>query len=243
MHHVATNSCDYDPDIQHLPVFAVDPVLVTTKLFSTYANMYMPLSDVTHVLVKYQHYLYYPVMAFARFNLYIQSINHALRLSFYATAGDCIWRQNLQIASLAGFWTWLLALTLSLPSWQSRILFFLPAHIVSGILHVQITLVSKIISFMYVCVCIYIYMTIPLFSVFKFLCESFFSHVSFSLCMAFSLSPSLYLRVYLVTIRVIFRWKHILVLPTMIPLMVILEHNYPRQWISIAIHVWTGSTA
>eukprot|EP00751_Fragilariopsis_kerguelensis_P014153 CAMPEP_0170758880 /NCGR_PEP_ID=MMETSP0733-20121128/588_1 /TAXON_ID=186038 /ORGANISM="Fragilariopsis kerguelensis, Strain L26-C5" /LENGTH=338 /DNA_ID=CAMNT_0011098255 /DNA_START=89 /DNA_END=1102 /DNA_ORIENTATION=+ len=106
VHHIATNSCDYDPDIQHLPVFAVDPVLVTTKLFSTYSNMYMPLSDITHVLVKYQHYLYYPVMAFARFNLYIQSINHALRLSFYGTAGDLIWQESLQIMSLAGFWTW-----------------------------------------------------------------------------------------------------------------------------------------
>jgi len=140
VHHVATNSCNYDPDIQHLPVFAVDPVLVTTKLISTYSNMYMPLSDITHVLVKYQHWLYYPVMAFARFNLYIQSLNHALRLSFYGTAGDLIWRQNLQIASLAGFWTWLLALTLSLPTWESRIIFFLPAHMVAGILHIQITL-------------------------------------------------------------------------------------------------------
>lgn len=140
VHHIATNSCTYDPDIQHLPVFAVDPVLVSTKLFSTYANMYMPLSDITHVLVKYQHWLYYPVMAFARFNLYIQSLNHALRLSYYSTAGDLIWRQNLQIVSLAGFWTWLLALTISLPTWESRVLFFLPAHMVAGILHVQITL-------------------------------------------------------------------------------------------------------
>jgi hypothetical protein len=229
VHHVATNSCDYDPDIQHLPVFAVDPVLVTTKLFSTYANMYMPLSDITHVLVKYQHYLYYPVMAFARFNLYIQSINHALRLSFYGTAGDYIWRQNLQIASLAGFWTWLLTLTLSLPSWQSRVLFFLPAHIVSGILHVQITLVSKIISFMCVCLCMYIYM--------------YDNSSLFCLCVWLSHSLYLSLCVYLVTIRVIFRWKHILVLPTTIPLMVILGHNYLRQWISTAIHVWTGSMA
>lgn len=140
VHHIATNSCTYDPDIQHLPVFAVDPVLVTTKLFSTYSNMYMPLSDITHILVKYQHWLYYPIMAFARFNLYIQSLNHALRLSYYGTAEDLIWRQNLQIASLVGFWTWLIALTLSLPTWESRLLFFLPAHIVAGILHVQITL-------------------------------------------------------------------------------------------------------
>ena len=140
VHHIATNSCDYDPDIQHLPIFAIDPVLITTRLFSTYSKMYMPLGDIAHILVKHQHWLYYPVMAFARFNLYIQSLNHALRLSFYGTAGDLIWQQNLQIASLIGFWTWLLALTLSLPTWESRLLFFLPAHMVAGILHVQITL-------------------------------------------------------------------------------------------------------
>jgi len=140
VHHIATNSCTYDPDIQHLPVFAVDPILITKKLFSTYAGIYMPLSDVAHLLVKFQHWLYYPVMAFARFNLYVQSFNHALRLSYYGSAGDLIWRQNLQIASLAGFWSWLVALTLSLPTWKSRLLFFLPAHMVAGILHVQITL-------------------------------------------------------------------------------------------------------
>uniref|UniRef100_A0A7S4AQ59 Cytochrome b5 heme-binding domain-containing protein n=1 Tax=Pseudo-nitzschia australis TaxID=44445 RepID=A0A7S4AQ59_9STRA len=139
VHHIVTNSCTHDADIQHLPIFAIDPILVTTKLFSTFANMYMPLSDITHVLVKYQQWLYYPVMAFARFNLYVQSLNHALRLSYYRTAGDVIWRQNLQIASLAGFWTWLLALTFSLPTWESRVLFFFPAHMVTGMLHVQIT--------------------------------------------------------------------------------------------------------
>eukprot|EP00539_Tryblionella_compressa_P000751 CAMPEP_0178744054 /NCGR_PEP_ID=MMETSP0744-20121128/6540_1 /TAXON_ID=913974 /ORGANISM="Nitzschia punctata, Strain CCMP561" /LENGTH=501 /DNA_ID=CAMNT_0020397111 /DNA_START=325 /DNA_END=1830 /DNA_ORIENTATION=+ len=140
VHHVVTNSCDYDPDIQHLPVMAVDPTFFSQPLFSTYTNRYLQVDELSHFLVKYQHWLYYPVMAVARVNLYIQSINHALCLSYYAATKDLVWRRELQIATLIGFWTWLIALTLQLPSWQSRVLFLVPAHVVAGILHVQITL-------------------------------------------------------------------------------------------------------
>merc|ERR1712154_717679 len=52
VHHVVPNSCDYDPDIQHLPVFAIDPVLVTTRMFSTYSRVWMPLGGAAHVLIK-----------------------------------------------------------------------------------------------------------------------------------------------------------------------------------------------
>jgi fatty acid desaturase/cytochrome b involved in lipid metabolism len=139
VHHIATNSADFDPDIQHLPVLAVDPIFTKEKLFSTYAMHYLPLDSAAHLLVRYQHYIYYPLMAFARFNLYAQSWCHALALSYY-TKTELVWNRPLQIVALTGFWTWLLALTLSLPTWQSRILFFLPAHMVAGVLHVQITL-------------------------------------------------------------------------------------------------------
>lgn len=139
VHHIATNSADYDPDIQHLPVLAVDPIFTEGRLFSTYAMQYLPLDSAAHLLVRYQHYIYYPLMAFARFNLYAQSWCHSLSLSYY-TKTELVWNRPLQIAALTGFWTWLLALTMSLPTWQSRILFFLPAHMVAGVLHVQITL-------------------------------------------------------------------------------------------------------
>jgi acyl-lipid Delta6-acetylenase / acyl-lipid (9-3)-desaturase len=78
-------------------------------------------------------------MAAARINLYVQSINHALVLDYYAKSKDLVWRRDLQIAALIGFWTWLIALTMQLPTWQSRALFLVPAHVVAGILHVQIT--------------------------------------------------------------------------------------------------------
>ena len=140
VHHIVTNSCDYDPDIQHLPIFAVDSTFLKGPLFSTYQNQYMPLNDAAHFFVKYQHYMYYPVMAVARVNLYIQSFAHAFRLSFYGKSKELVWRRELQIVSLLGFWTWLIALVMQLPTWESRVMFLVPAHVVAGILHVQITL-------------------------------------------------------------------------------------------------------
>jgi delta8-fatty-acid desaturase len=139
VHHIVTNSIDYDPDIQHLPFMAVDPVFVTKPVYSTYQEQYLPLNNFSHLLVKFQHWLYYPVMAAARINLYAQSICHAFCLDYYARTKDLVWHRELQIITLAGFWMWLTALTLQLPTWQSRILFLVPAHVVAGILHVQIT--------------------------------------------------------------------------------------------------------
>jgi len=91
------------------------------------------------VLVRRQHWLYYPVMSVARFNLYAQSLTHALGIGMY-TKPETLWRRNLQVLTLLGFWVWLTALTMMLPTWGSRFVFFMLAHNVAGILHVQITL-------------------------------------------------------------------------------------------------------
>lgn len=99
-HHVVTNSVDYDPDIQHLPFFSVHWELLT-GFFSTYYRRWMPASlskspvtpgskssvhpasqeklagwslEMSRLLLSNQHYLYYPVMALARYNLHLQSL-------------------------------------------------------------------------------------------------------------------------------------------------------------------------
>jgi delta8-fatty-acid desaturase len=139
VHHVVPNSIEQDPDIQHLPVFAVDSTYLERRVFSTYYGADMALNSVAHVLVRYQQYLYYPVMAFARFNLYAQSIMHVCGVGAYSRS-EVLYRRDLQKLTLAGFWTWLVALTLCLPTWPERVLFFVLAHNVAGILHIQITL-------------------------------------------------------------------------------------------------------
>ena len=139
VHHIVTNSCEHDPDIQHLPVFAVDKFFLKAQIWSTFYSKILPLDSFTHLIVSIQHWLYYPIMSVARFNLYVQSLTHALGVGMY-TREEKIWRRDLQVYSLLGFWVWLIALTMQLPTWESRVLFFLAAHGVAGILHVQITL-------------------------------------------------------------------------------------------------------
>jgi fatty acid desaturase len=138
-HHVCTNVVEDDPDIQHLPIFALHKRFLKAPVFSSFYDRYLPLSAVTHALVKYQHWTYYPVMAFARFNLYAQGILEALRVGAYAN--DLPKKvQKADLFFLAGFWIWLVSLVLCLPTWKSRIAFFVLAHNVAGLLHVQITL-------------------------------------------------------------------------------------------------------
>lgn len=64
------NSIEHDPDIQHLPILAVDEKIFK-GYFSTYHLKKMVFDPACRWLVAYQHLLYYPVMALARINLYI----------------------------------------------------------------------------------------------------------------------------------------------------------------------------
>jgi len=139
VHHIVTNSIEHDPDIQHLPIFAISKKFLEDKIFSTWFNDYLALNKAAHVLIKYQHWLYYPVMAFARFNLYVQSLLHACGVGVYSTP-EYMWQRQWQIWTLVGFHVWMYALTMQLPTVLSRVLFYVLAHNVAGILHVQITL-------------------------------------------------------------------------------------------------------
>ena len=76
-HHSVPNVVQYDPDIQHLPVFAVTPRYFHS-LYSHYHKRVMKFDGAARFLVSYQHFLFYPVMALARFNLYVQSMIYML---------------------------------------------------------------------------------------------------------------------------------------------------------------------
>ncbi|GBC04765.1 hypothetical protein RclHR1_05860003 [Rhizophagus clarus] len=77
VHHIVTNDPEHDPDIQHLPFFAV-----TTKFFNNlYSSFYrktLYFDMAARFFIKFQHYLYYPVLCFGRFNLYVLSVNFIL---------------------------------------------------------------------------------------------------------------------------------------------------------------------
>mmetsp|Transcript_17587 Transcript_17587/g.38485 ORF Transcript_17587/g.38485 Transcript_17587/m.38485 type:complete len:547 (-) Transcript_17587:29-1669(-) len=133
-HHVTCNSVEHDPDIQHLPAMAISKELFG-KFWSTYYEKYFVTDGVARFLVSYQHFLYYPIMMVARFNLYVQSYVHLLlrkneKLPFRA----------MEVCSLLGFAAWMGALLSCLPNTRERVYFLLLSHALAGVLHVQITI-------------------------------------------------------------------------------------------------------
>ena len=132
VHHVATNHPEHDPDIQHAPIFAVTSKLLG-NLYSTYHKRIMHFDKVGEFLVSIQHFLYYPIMAVARFNLYAQSL---LLLAFDEKV---LWRE-WEIAALGVFYTWLTLLVMQLPDLFTMVCYVLLSHAVTVLLHVQITL-------------------------------------------------------------------------------------------------------
>jgi len=132
-HHVTCNSVEHDPDIQHLPVFAI-----TNKLFgrfySSFHHRYFETDAIARFLVSYQHYLFYPIMGLARFNLYIQG------WILLFTPNEPVPFRNMQFVTMAIFPMWIGYLLSFLPSWEERIAFLLLSHFFAGVLHVQITI-------------------------------------------------------------------------------------------------------
>ena len=91
--------------------------------------------------IRYQRYTYYPVMAIARFNLYLLSWLHLLSPRS-TNMGSARWTRPVEIIFMIGFW-YLFGYCLlwrTIPTWSLRVAFVLVSHIVTFPLHVQITL-------------------------------------------------------------------------------------------------------
>lgn len=140
VHHIVTNSPEHDPDIEHLPFFAISPRFFE-DLRSSYYNRIMPYDAFARFAVRYQHYLYYPVLTLGRFNLYRLSWAYLLG-SEAPRKGPAWWHRYLELAGQVFFWTWFgyFVLYRSIPTNGSRLLFLLVSHAITGPLHVQITL-------------------------------------------------------------------------------------------------------
>ncbi|KAL2785018.1 fatty acid desaturase-domain-containing protein [Aspergillus keveii] len=142
VHHIMTNSPEHDPDIELMPFFALSHRFFGS-LRSTYYNRVMEYDVVAQFAVKYQHYSYYPILLFGRFNLYFLSWDHILRgLSRGKRGSGVLWHRWFELAGQVFFWTWFGygVCYLNIPTWWDRVLFVLISHMVTAPLHVQITL-------------------------------------------------------------------------------------------------------
>ncbi|KAJ3552652.1 hypothetical protein NP233_g12831 [Leucocoprinus birnbaumii] len=140
VHHLVTNHPSHDPDIEHLPFFAISPAFLTS-LWSSYYKRIMHFDKFAKIVISIQHKLFYIVMAFARFNLYALSYSFLFKKAFdtkRARGGK--WAFRAEICGLLVFWSWYGRVLYGCGSWQKAVVYLLISHIVPSPLHVQIVL-------------------------------------------------------------------------------------------------------
>ncbi|KAK9451449.1 fatty acid desaturase-domain-containing protein [Limtongia smithiae] len=140
VHHVVTNDPIHDPDIQHLPFFAVSTKLFG-NVFSTYYERVLQYDAFAHMLIPIQNYMYYPILCFGRFNLYRLSWEYLIR-GLGPRHGKAAWFRYYEILGMIVFWYWFgyKLVYQTLPSNRVRFVYIMISHIVTMPLHVQITL-------------------------------------------------------------------------------------------------------
>ena len=130
-HHVYTNSVEDDCDIQH-EVLAIHHRFVDSAVFSTYHQRFLWSDQCTRLILSFQHYLFYPLMFLARYNLYLQSV-------LFLAKQPCK-TGLLELGALAVHFVIVGCVVAYIPSCSLRWLWVVTANGLAGILHVQITL-------------------------------------------------------------------------------------------------------
>ena len=140
VHHIVTNSAEHDPDIQHMPFFAINHRFFNS-LRSTYYDRIMPYDAFAKFTLKHQHWLYYPLLTLGRFNLYRLSWEYIF-LGQGPRKGPAWWHRYLEVAGQLFFWYWFGYLTVynSIPTAWDRFIFVMVSHMITAPVHVQITL-------------------------------------------------------------------------------------------------------
>lgn len=140
VHHIVTNSPEHDPDIEHMPFFAISHRLLQS-LRSSYYERVMSYDAFAKVLIRAQHYTYYFILLFGRFNLYRLSWEYLLG-GQAPRRGPAWWHRWLEITGQVFFWYWFGygVLYKSIDTNWARFVFVMISHMITMPLHVQITL-------------------------------------------------------------------------------------------------------
>lgn len=139
VHHLITNDPVHDPDIQHLPFFAVSTRLFG-DVYSTYYEKVLWFDGLAKKLVPVQEFMYYPILCFGRFNLYRLSWTHII-MGQGPRHGPAAWFRYFEFVGLSFFFFWFFYLVVgSIPGTWAKISYVLVSHVCTMIVHVQITL-------------------------------------------------------------------------------------------------------
>ena len=137
-HHVVCNSIDYDPNIQHMPVFAISESILD-GFFDQYHKKEINTSYLSNLFLRYQYMYAYPLLIlFARWNLYAEGILYLVdqirnpKGKAYFVSLECI--------GVLLFFSWMTFLIASQANPLHSFLWLCTSHSVAGLLHVQIVL-------------------------------------------------------------------------------------------------------
>ncbi|KAI0639502.1 fatty acid/sphingolipid desaturase [Trametes polyzona] len=134
------NHPSHDPDIQHLPFFAISPVFFKS-LWSSYYKREMTFDAFGRLFVSAQHKLFYLVLALARFNLYANSYGYLARTALEPRRfRGGRWWWWAEIACLGLFFAWFGAVLRGCGTWRRALVYLLVSHIAASPVHVQIVL-------------------------------------------------------------------------------------------------------
>lgn len=140
VHHVVTNSPEHDPDIEHMPFFAISHRFFES-LASSYYERVMTYDAFAKFLIRYQDALYYFILCFGRFNLYRLSWAYLL-FGTGPRKGKAWWHRYFELVGQVFFWTWYGygVVFKCIPGGWNRFIFVMISHMITMPLHVQITL-------------------------------------------------------------------------------------------------------
>lgn len=134
VHHVFSNSIDWDSDIQHLPFLALDERIIK-GFHSVYHGFAFNFGRIERFLVSWQLFMFYPVMMLARLNMHIQSYILLFQFSVKSYV-----RRPIEGLCLCFYWVWYIWLLRHIPRWDWIAYTVLVAHAVVALIHIQITL-------------------------------------------------------------------------------------------------------
>lgn len=133
---VVTNHPTHDPDIQHIPFFAISPAFLTT-LYSSYYDRVMEFDAASKFLLTIQHRLYYIVMSLARFNLYAQSYIFLWKKGITQGKRTKLWW--FEIFGIVFYWFWYTRVVAGTGNWKTGLAYVLITHMAASPVHVQVS--------------------------------------------------------------------------------------------------------
>jgi delta8-fatty-acid desaturase len=149
MHHATVNEWDQDPDITHMPIFAMTEAMFLSSRPSWKMDSITWVEEaVFKLLVPIQHILYFPIMAVARFNLYAQGALMLILSRVPTMPNERVnWPASTKLCEAAGliaFWVWYTSYLRFLVAEQYGFKYAVAhaalGHLYMAILHIQITL-------------------------------------------------------------------------------------------------------